>query len=104
VRGHYDHVVIDCPPLLPVADGTVLATLVDGTVLLANATRVHRHHLAEGVRTLTGVSAPVLGVVLTQAERSRSTYGYARDATLDPGPGRSPLADDDVVAERVVLR
>ncbi len=104
VRGAYDHVVIDCPPLLPVADGTVLATLVDGTVLLANATRVTRHQLAESVRTLAQVSAPVLGVVLNQVERSRSTYGYAREAALDPAAGGPPAGGVAAGAERVSVR
>jgi capsular exopolysaccharide synthesis family protein len=107
VRDAYDHVVIDCPPLLPVADGTVLATLADGTILLANATRVRRHQLAESARSLTQVSAPVLGVVLTQVERSRNTYGYAREAALDPAGARGAAAGDHVVPappERVPVR
>ncbi len=104
VRGRYDHVVVDCPPLLPVADGTVLATLVDGTLLLANATRVRRHQLAESVRSLGRVSAPVLGVVLNQVHRSRSTYGYAADAPPAPADQRPGVRGEDLRAARVPVR
>jgi capsular exopolysaccharide synthesis family protein len=75
-RARYDHVVVDSAPLLPVADSAVLAGLVDGTLLLANATKVRRHQLAESLQNLARVEAPVLGVVLNQVVRNDRTYGY----------------------------
>ncbi|MGY1692663.1 polysaccharide biosynthesis tyrosine autokinase [Geodermatophilus sp. SYSU D01105] len=96
LRASYDHVVIDCPPLLPVADGTILSTLVDGTIVLANATKVRRHQLAESLRNLSQVDARVLGVVLNQLDRGKDTYGYSRDAAVGAG-GQATAAGRDTV-------
>ncbi|MGY1601013.1 polysaccharide biosynthesis tyrosine autokinase [Geodermatophilus sp. SYSU D00815] len=76
LRVRYDHVVLDSAPLLPVADSAVLAGLVDGTLLLANGTKVRRHQLAESLRTLARVDAPVLGIVLNEVARDDRVYGY----------------------------
>jgi capsular exopolysaccharide synthesis family protein len=76
LRAAYDYVVIDSAPLLPVADSTVVAGLVDGTLLLVNARKARRHQVAESVRTLGRVEAPVLGVVLNQVARDERSYGY----------------------------
>jgi len=98
LRTDYDYVILDSAPLLPVADSAVLAGLVDGTLLLVNVTRVRRHQLAESLRNLAQVEAPVLGVVLNQVPRDERSYGYwAEDKAVEaPGrparraPGRAP--------------
>ena len=41
----FDHVIIDTPPLLPVTDAAVLATLADGAVLIARHGRSSRDDL-----------------------------------------------------------
>jgi capsular exopolysaccharide synthesis family protein len=76
VRRAYDYVVIDTSPLLPVADATVLAGLVDGTVVVAHSGRVRRTQLTQALGNLERVSAHVLGVVLNQIRRDEETYSY----------------------------
>jgi capsular exopolysaccharide synthesis family protein len=85
VRESYDHVVLDTPPLLPVADGAVLSRAADGVVLVANATKVRGHQLAESLTTLEQVGARTSGVVLNQVRRDEQTYDYSRTG---------PVADD----------
>jgi capsular exopolysaccharide synthesis family protein len=84
LRAEYDYVVLDSAPLLPVADGAVLAAQVDGTVLLANVTKVRRHQVTEALTTLGRVDAPVLGLVLNQVPRDEHTYGYAAEDAEPP--------------------
>jgi len=84
LREQYDYVVVDSAPLLPVADGAILSGLVDGVVLLANVTKVRRQQLAESLRTLAQVRAPLLGVVLNQVARDGHAYGYPA-ATVPAG-------------------
>ena len=76
-------------PLLPVADASVLAALVDGTVVVAHAGRVRRTQLVEAVGNLERVSARVLGVVLNQVQRDEETYSY-RQRRTGKGTGDSP--------------
>jgi len=91
LRVRYDFVVLDSAPLLPVADSIVLAGLVDGTLLLANGTRVRRHQLAESLQNLARVEAQVVGIVLNQVARDERSYGYS--AAEEPTAASSPPAE-----------
>jgi capsular exopolysaccharide synthesis family protein len=105
VRRAYDYVVIDTSPLLPVADATVLAGLVDGTVVVAHSHRVRRTQLAQALANLERVSASVLGVVLNQVRRDEETYAYRQredgpDATGSASVRKRPDADRRLPAGR----
>jgi capsular exopolysaccharide synthesis family protein len=76
LRQRYDFVILDAPPLLPVADAVILSRAVDGAIVVANVTKVRRHQLAESLRSLGQVKARVLGVVLNQVKRRDSSYSY----------------------------
>ncbi len=80
LRTRYDHVVVDTTPVLPVADASVLSRVVDGMVVVANARRARRRHLAQSLGDLSRVSAGVLGVVLNQVRRDEDAYTYERKA------------------------
>jgi capsular exopolysaccharide synthesis family protein len=75
----YDYVVIDAPPVLPVADAAILSRLVEGTIVVANVTKVRRNQLAESLDDLDHVNARTLGVVLNQVDRDDSAYSYRRN-------------------------
>jgi polysaccharide biosynthesis transport protein len=78
LRADYDHVVVDTTPVLPVADASALSRVVDGVVVVANARRVRRRQLVQGLGDLSRVSARVLGVVLNQVRRDEESYSYGR--------------------------
>jgi len=75
-REAYDFIVIDTPPLLPVADAAILSRLVDGTLVVANARLVRRHQLLEALHGLAQVEGHTLGVVLNMVDREDSAYDY----------------------------
>lgn len=83
MRRSYDYVVIDTAPLLPVADATVLAGLVDGTAVVAHVGRVRRTQLGQALTHLERVSARVLGVVLNQVRRDEESYNYRQHVTAE---------------------
>ena len=95
LRTRYEYVVVDTPPVLPVADASVLSRVVDGMVVVANARRVRRRQLTQGLGDLSRVSAHVLGVVLNQVRRDEESYSYGRTA-VDAGsvPGGLSAAPD----------
>jgi capsular exopolysaccharide synthesis family protein len=74
---HYDFVIIDSAPVLPVSDSVALATAVDGVLVVAQSRRVTNDDVVETLARLDRVGAPVLGMVLNQASQSsRTSYSY----------------------------
>lgn len=71
VTAKYDVVIVDTPPLLPVTDGAVVATLVDGVIVVVRAGHTHRRNVAAGIAALRAVDARILGCVLTRRPLSR---------------------------------
>jgi polysaccharide biosynthesis transport protein len=63
----YDYVLIDSAPLLPVTDAVVLATMASGVLLVCAATKTTKNDLHQAMSMLSGVEAPVQGVVFNMA-------------------------------------
>jgi succinoglycan biosynthesis transport protein ExoP len=113
LRTDFDLVIIDSPPVLPVADALVLAREVDATLIVASANHTTRRRLKRAVESLRQVAAPVVGAVFNNVPRTDdygydvSYYGYAderprgssngRSSTprVDPPPVAAPAAADD---------
>jgi capsular exopolysaccharide synthesis family protein len=73
----YDVVIVDSPPVLPVADALVLSRHVDLAVLVAAADNTSRRKLARAVEALRQVQAPIEGIVLNGVGAAEGTeYGY----------------------------
>lgn len=74
----YDHVLLDAPPLLPVTDAAVLATMTSGAVVVTSARSSRTPQLRAALDRLDRVGASVLGVVVSMvAFRGRRGYGDA---------------------------
>jgi non-specific protein-tyrosine kinase len=72
-----DIVIIDSPPLQAATDAAVLSSIVDGTILVINASRTRRGDVRHGRDALAKVNARVLGVVLNRLSgRARAGYYY----------------------------
>jgi polysaccharide biosynthesis transport protein len=77
LRGVADFVLIDCPPVLAVADTAILAGLVDGTLLVCRTGRTRRGDLESAAEALARTQARIVGVVLNAASGNLSApYGY----------------------------
>lgn len=70
-----DYVLVDCPPVLPVADSIVVAGMVDATILVVTANSTTKRQTARAVELLHQIDAPLVGVVLNGA-RGEAAYGY----------------------------
>ena len=69
-------VVLDAPPILPVADAKILAPLVDGVLLVVVLGQTTQQAARQAVENLRQVKARIIGVVINQVELSHSRYGY----------------------------
>lgn len=73
----FDIVIVDAPPLLPVADASVLATLADGVILVVRHGKTTRDQLEQAVRRLEQVGARLFGVVVNLVpKRASGDYYY----------------------------
>jgi Mrp family chromosome partitioning ATPase len=82
-----DYVVIDTAPLLPVADGSEVAALADGTLLVARHGMTTDTNVERAARSLQRVDAKLIGVVLNRipVRRNNREYGYTYYRTPDTG-------------------
>jgi non-specific protein-tyrosine kinase len=62
-----DIVVVDAPPILPVADAAILSTLAQATVLLTRYGKTRREQIAQAVEALGTVEGRLAGAVLNAA-------------------------------------
>lgn len=78
VRQDYDIVIIDAPPMLPVADASILVTEVDGALLLVRYGSTTREQLRLAVSRIETVGGRLFGTILNRTpRRSGDAYGYA---------------------------
>lgn len=105
LRDEYDLLLVDSPPLLPVADASIIASHVDTVVMAVAAGAERPSTLREALERLELAGVDVAGLVLTRAPTSGSAYAYYRSpgaltadelpertATELRTPGRAPAA------------
>lgn len=77
LRSRYDKIVFDSPPIIGVSDTGVLATVVDGAVLLIQHRRNPQSMVLRAQQIVETFKTPLLGVVLNQVPlHSGEDYGY----------------------------
>jgi tyrosine-protein kinase Etk/Wzc len=106
LRGQYDAILIDTPPLLAVADSVAIAAIAEGTLVVARANRTESDALVDAVELLRQAKVPLAGLVLNAVPIHDTGYSryyeyYMADRKLDrrramlvvkpTGPGR-PVA------------
>jgi non-specific protein-tyrosine kinase len=71
-----DVVLFDTPPVLAVADTSILASQVDGTLLVVWAGKTRGEMLAQATERLLSLGVTPLGVVLNKLTQRRGSYYY----------------------------
>jgi succinoglycan biosynthesis transport protein ExoP len=71
----FDLVLIDSPPVLPVADAMILSGYADAVLLVVAAGQTRRTELRRTTEKLAQASVPVVGAVLNKAT-AQDGYGY----------------------------
>ena len=81
LRGRYDRILLDSPPIIGVSDSSVLAGASDGAILLIQHRRNPASMVVRAQQTIASLKTPLLGAVLTQVPRgSGEDYGYYTQA------------------------
>jgi succinoglycan biosynthesis transport protein ExoP len=92
LRESADVVIVDSPPLLPVADARVLLRLaeVDGVILVGRAGVSRRDHLRAAKRVLAQSGRRVYGLVVTDVKASMDSSYYYYYADPDEPTAPAP--------------
>jgi capsular exopolysaccharide synthesis family protein len=76
LKGRFERIIIDSPPITPVADGQILAAICDVTILVLRAEKSTRKACQQARDALASVGAHVLGAVVNDVSPRHSRYGY----------------------------
>jgi len=86
LKAQADVVIIDSPPTLPVADASILAAKVDGTMLVVDSSKTRAQALRRAKESLVRSKTHLLGAVLNKVKRRGSggdNYYYHYYYTAD---------------------
>lgn len=82
LRGACDVILCDSPPVLPVADALVLASKLDGVLLVADLNRTARDVIAEALGRLSKLDAPMFGLICNRVSTAKyNSYYHGRAAS-----------------------
>jgi capsular exopolysaccharide synthesis family protein len=75
LRGHYDFIIVDSAPILPVVDSRIIGEHVDGAVLSTIRDRSRLPQMIAAIELLRAHDTDILGVVVSGFESG--SYGYS---------------------------
>ena len=76
LQTHYSYVVVDSPPISSFTDGVLIATMVDGVLLVVHGGKSSRHIVRRSKQLLNDVGSKVFGVVLNNINVQSHDYYY----------------------------
>ncbi len=76
LQSEFTHVVVDSPPVNSFTDGVLIASIVDGVLLVVHGGKSSRHVVKRSRQLLHDVGAKVFGVVLNNVSLQSNEYYY----------------------------
>ncbi|MPN61366.1 Tyrosine-protein kinase YwqD [bioreactor metagenome] len=74
LKGEYDSIIIDTPPIVAVTDAQLLAEHADGCILVVASGQADRDAAIKAKELLDKVNAKILGAVLNKVDASHKSY------------------------------
>lgn len=74
----YDHIIIDCPPIMAVTDASLVANEVSGVLFVVGAEATTRAAARTAIDELLDTRSNVVGAVLNRVDLKHNSYYYAR--------------------------
>lgn len=83
LRKQYNIILLDSPPILPVADAAILAGQVDGTIIVEREIVSRRASIIDALARLDSAGGRVLGTVfIGSSDSEKYGYGYNYSKTM----------------------
>ena len=77
LQKNYTHVVVDSPPIASFTDAVLIASIVDGVILVVHSGKSSRQVVRRSRQLLQDIGAKIVGVVLNNVNlRSQDNYYY----------------------------
>ena len=97
---HFDHVLIDTPPLLAVTDGSILANIADGVILVIRGGDTTKEAIVRSKYLLSCAHAQIIGTMLNNVDLhtcepsyyARYFYNYEMDGMKEENFAHIPNA------------
>lgn len=78
LREVYDYIIIDTPPIGSVIDGSVVAAMSDGAIIVVEANKLSYRMIRKTKNQLEKAGCRILGSVLNKVDVKKSSYGYGK--------------------------
>lgn len=72
----YDHVIVDAPPVMGLADAPLIASRVEGVIYVVESHGIRSSLVKTALNRLAAANARIFGGVLTKFETGKAGYGY----------------------------
>ena len=92
LKGQFDIILIDTPPVLAVIDPVIVSSIVDGTVLVLRSAKTTRKPLLKTIEELRKAKAVVIGVIFNDAKNRKdgqSSNYFQYEYYQDKGAGEA---------------
>lgn len=76
LRGMYDLIIFDAPPVLSVTDGQILANKCDGTILVVSSGNTEKEMAAKAKEAIVASNSRIIGAVLNNFELPKDSHYY----------------------------
>jgi len=87
LKGMYDYIIIDCPPIEVVADAQIIAKYADRTFFVIRAGLLDRSMLPELDRLYEEMRYPSMAFILNGTRNDQGRYGYSHSYRYGYGYG-----------------
>lgn len=76
LQEQFDHVIIDCPPVVGLADAPLVAASVEGVIYVVEAGSIQAGMVRMALGRLSAAQVNIVGTILTKLDAKRSHLGY----------------------------
>jgi capsular exopolysaccharide synthesis family protein len=76
LKGKYDKIIIDTPPMTAVTDANIISSLVDGVVIVFAAREAKIDVASRVIKDLKDNGANIIGSVMTRVKKKEHHYAY----------------------------
>ncbi|MBK5462542.1 polysaccharide biosynthesis tyrosine autokinase [Peribacillus sp. TH27] len=76
LKGIYDYIIFDTPPVLVVTDSQIVANKCDGVIMVVASGKTNKQSAVKAKELLEKANTALLGVVLNGMESDTSNYYY----------------------------
>ncbi|NNC73131.1 MAG: polysaccharide biosynthesis tyrosine autokinase, partial [Sphingomonadaceae bacterium] len=88
LAGHYDHVLIDGPPILGLADAPLIAKSTDAVIAIIEANGGSLRTIQTALARLDFAHVAILGAIVTKLDDRNAGYGYGEGYGYGYGYGK----------------